>query len=97
MATLEALPELATVEEVCSALNMPVHLYYRGVRAGSLPGVAVGERLIRVPTAALRKVLSGEGIDPSLLNISEQRERARAAAYTPRPRTRRAAKRAATK
>jgi excisionase family DNA binding protein len=53
-----------SVEETAKALSLGRSTAYEGVRSGQIPSIRVGRR-IRVPTAAVRRLLQLEVETPS--------------------------------
>ena len=58
------LPLVLTVEEAAKALRIGRTAAYAAVRSGDLPAVRVG-RSLRIPRAALERLLAGEGLSTS--------------------------------
>lgn len=64
----EALPDPATVptvsvDQAARALGIARRTAYEAIRRGELPALRFGSRRIRVPTAALRRMLELEPAD----------------------------------
>jgi excisionase family DNA binding protein len=54
-------PEVLTVEEAARVLRISRQSAYEGVRAGEIPVIRVGSRLL-VPRRRLEQMLAGEGV-----------------------------------
>jgi excisionase family DNA binding protein len=54
-----AAPEVLTVEETAQVLRLSRQSAYEAVKAGDIPAIRVGRRLL-VPRAALNRLLAGD-------------------------------------
>jgi excisionase family DNA binding protein len=65
MTTIDLQPQTISVDEAAAVLGVERHTAYNGVKRGDIPSIRVGRR-IRVPVAALSRMLNGLGVtDPT--------------------------------
>lgn len=66
-------PPLATVDAAAREFGITRATCFRMIHAGQMPRLKTGEKGLRVPMHAARKMLAGEPIDPALLANPEVR------------------------